>query len=105
MVTYFNTHYVNMINISDAKETSGAEPDCEERTTTLATQNPRANEKPKRIHRLWFIFSVKFSPLCHLLSLAENFTPHFQTTLLFLHFQLTTSEHYSFWTMIIILKN
>ena len=34
MVSYFNTHYVNMINISYARETTGAEDQvCEERTT------------------------------------------------------------------------
>ena len=37
--------------------------------------HPRAN----RIHRSWFIFSLKFAPLWHLLSFAENFTPNFQT--------------------------
>ena len=34
-VAYCNIHYVNMINIADARETTGAEDqDCEERTTT-----------------------------------------------------------------------
>ena len=34
MVSYFNTHYVNMINIPYARETTGAEDQvCEERTT------------------------------------------------------------------------
>ena len=42
--------------------------------------NPGANENPKIIHSLWFIFSVKFAPLWYLPSFAENFTPTFQTT-------------------------
>ena len=41
MVEYFNRQYVNMIYISDARETTGAEDqDWEERTTTRQIHCP-----------------------------------------------------------------
>ena len=38
VVAYFNTQYVNMINISDARETTGAEDQNDDSADTLATQ-------------------------------------------------------------------
>ena len=64
--------------------------------------NPKAHEKPKRVYRLRFIFSVisalydtsKVSQKISLLIFGPPLLPVLPTS--FLHFQLKTSDHYFF---------
>ena len=42
VVAYFNTQYVNVINISDARETTGAEDQNDDSADPLATQKSTA---------------------------------------------------------------